>query len=674
MAGTLGSAVPVKSGSAFVYNLVTKRYHYGKPTLGQLNDSLVSMHQHAVVNGVHGINMPLLASGCDKLNFCRDVFPLILNAFGCSVITVRIYYLKPPPQLQDLFRDMELDRNIRGLAYVARIKSVNAHQGVDEAYGIVYQGKDTVDYGLFNSICAVHNEKFFYARKVNKDVGVFTMRECLVAARNFPMVGTAGASMLEFPMTFTEFGHFAYQHGVLSSSSGCEVLSKVATVGNEATKEGVANKVVVESLPKAVTAPASTTARQTTKTKKEEIDRMLKSTFKSGADFRVVSEDAGAYTESERQHMSLVSKEAGFPHIISDNDIPHSGEEVLGGNPSTGYTNLTMDAMRDKCDVAEAKNESLELLVKEKDEVIQTLKTQLESIRESNTKFMSSNDLLVADKRARRSDGATEVVEGLKDEFGLLKGVSAKITGLSLAVASNGNEQTELLAEIVGSLEELPDRLSKTFAGYESAVNTNSQILAGNVKMIWSVLEDFGISKNNPLVDIPGTLASLARVDVEPVPVPQFDASTQTYSLPGADTAVEDLASNGLSRWTSSRFKSASATPRQLFRRTFSDYVSLEEEDNEEVREVDSNGVPKQMGAVQTGIGSSSSGQSAQFLLQPEVTPRKNSGLGMLPDPPANNNHHSASSQFARRTVWAQPPPSFKRGSDHLEKRSTKRS
>ena len=137
MAGTLGSAVPVKSGSVFVYNLVTKRYHHGKPTLGQLNDSLVSMHQHAVMNGVHGINMPLLASGCDKLNFCRDVFPLILSVFGCSVITVRIYYLKPPPQLQDLFRDMELDRNIRGLAYVARIKSVNAHQGVDEAYGIV---------------------------------------------------------------------------------------------------------------------------------------------------------------------------------------------------------------------------------------------------------------------------------------------------------------------------------------------------------------------------------------------------------------------------------------------------------------------------------------------------------------------------------------------------------
>ena len=104
----------------------------------------------------------------------------------------------------------------------------------------------------------------------------------------------------------------------------------------------------------------------------------------------------------------------------------------------------------------------------------------------------------------------------------------------------------------------------------------------------------------------------------------------------------------------------------------FLDYISLEEE--EEVREVDSTGVPRQIGAKQTGIGSSSSGKSVQFLLQPEVTPRKNSGLGLLQDPPANNNRHAASSHFARRTVWAQPPPSFKRGSDHLEKRSTKRS
>ena len=69
---------------------------------------------------------------------------------------------------------MEVDRRIRGVAYIGRIKGVNSHQGVDEAYGIVYQGKCEMDYTLFSSMCSTHNDKFFYARKVNKK-NMFTM-------------------------------------------------------------------------------------------------------------------------------------------------------------------------------------------------------------------------------------------------------------------------------------------------------------------------------------------------------------------------------------------------------------------------------------------------------------------------------------------------------------------
>ena len=659
--GTLGFAFPVKTGSGFVYNLVTKKYYYGKPTIGLLHDSLVSMHHHALDNGVHGIKMPLLGSGCDKLNFCEDVFPLLLNVFGCSAITVEIYYLEAPSQLRSLFREMDVDRKIRGLAYVARIKSVDAHQGVDEAYGIVYQGKETVAYGLFNSICSIHNEKFFYTRKVNPDVGVFTMRECLDAVQNFPMVGTTGVSMLEFPMTFKEFGEFAYQNGVLSSSGGFEVLSKGKTAVSTKPETVLTNDVDVEHHPTVEKVPASTVEAKTAK--KVEMDRMLESTHKAGSDFRVISEDAGAYTESERQRLGVVNKDGGFT-IVHETDIPHSNEEVLGGNAATGYTNLTMESLRDRCNVAETKNASLELLVKEKDEVIDTLKTKLESIKESNTKFMSSNDLLIAEKRARRSDSAAEVVDGLKDEFGLIKGMSSKIAGLSSVVTAKGDDHTQLMTEIIGSLEDLPNRLARTFAGYEATVNSNSQILAGNVKMVWSVLEDFGISKNNPHVDIPGTLASLARVEVEPVPVPQFDASSQTYSLPGYGTAEDDLAVNGLSRWTSVA-KPSTPAPRMLFRKPFNDYVSLEEDDD--VREVGSDGGPKQAGMGQFGpLGASSSRQS--FLLHPDVTSGNSSGQGMLPTPLVNNNPHTTALHFARGgAVWAQPPRSLKRGSDHLE-------
>ena len=34
-------------------------------------------------------------------------------------------------------RDMDLDRRVRGVAYIGRIKSMDSHQGEEEVYGVV---------------------------------------------------------------------------------------------------------------------------------------------------------------------------------------------------------------------------------------------------------------------------------------------------------------------------------------------------------------------------------------------------------------------------------------------------------------------------------------------------------------------------------------------------------
>ena len=74
--GLLGSGVPVSSGQILIYNLKAKEKYSGKPTLNMIKRGLVSMHDHAVSNGVPEIKMPLSGSGLDKLDF-RDVLHVL---------------------------------------------------------------------------------------------------------------------------------------------------------------------------------------------------------------------------------------------------------------------------------------------------------------------------------------------------------------------------------------------------------------------------------------------------------------------------------------------------------------------------------------------------------------------------------------------------------------------
>ena len=78
------------------------------------------------------------------------------------------------------FRAMDMDHQFYGKAYIGRMKAVDDFGGDDLLYAIVYKGsKDTVDLNLFKSVCTTHNDKFFYAKSINKESTTFTMRNCL---------------------------------------------------------------------------------------------------------------------------------------------------------------------------------------------------------------------------------------------------------------------------------------------------------------------------------------------------------------------------------------------------------------------------------------------------------------------------------------------------------------
>ena len=63
-----------------VFNLVTKKQYFDKPTLVTMKDSLVRMKELSKTNGVSKIAMPTIGSGLDKLKWSyvsgeiKDVF------------------------------------------------------------------------------------------------------------------------------------------------------------------------------------------------------------------------------------------------------------------------------------------------------------------------------------------------------------------------------------------------------------------------------------------------------------------------------------------------------------------------------------------------------------------------------------------------------------------------
>ena len=89
---SVGAAVPVFDQGRFIYNLVTKRRYWMKPSLSSLFSSLSSMFLHAEQNGVADISLPKIGSGCDKLIFELDVLPQLKQLFSTSNINIHIFW------------------------------------------------------------------------------------------------------------------------------------------------------------------------------------------------------------------------------------------------------------------------------------------------------------------------------------------------------------------------------------------------------------------------------------------------------------------------------------------------------------------------------------------------------------------------------------------------------
>jgi hypothetical protein len=206
------------------------------------------------------------------------------------------------------------------------------------------------------------------------------MRECLTASSNFPMLGDSGVSMLEHPMTFPEFGLLAYELGFLSSESGLEILKeKDASAGGKTIDSSAAVKIVVQEVP--VPSPPKVVPKLSkASVDKKRISDMMKTASCTVIDKRIFSEDPSAYKQSERQLLGLGNPgtDGAEQGLLGGDDIPFSNEEVIGGVSSSGFANLTVDGLRDRCLVAETKVESLGLVIGERDEEIALLKAQLE--------------------------------------------------------------------------------------------------------------------------------------------------------------------------------------------------------------------------------------------------------------------------------------------------------
>ena len=91
-AGSLIAHFSSQNGN-WIYNLVTKKRHYDKPTYYNLRKSFCRMKSHMLMYGIKEINLPQIGCGLDKLEWAR-VFIIILCLFANTDIRVNIFLQK----------------------------------------------------------------------------------------------------------------------------------------------------------------------------------------------------------------------------------------------------------------------------------------------------------------------------------------------------------------------------------------------------------------------------------------------------------------------------------------------------------------------------------------------------------------------------------------------------
>lgn len=88
----VGQAVLWQKMGISVFNLITKKYVYQKPTLETLEESLRSMKTQVVKNQIMKLAMPLIGCGLDGLRW-EDVEKLIKHTFDDVDVEILICYL-----------------------------------------------------------------------------------------------------------------------------------------------------------------------------------------------------------------------------------------------------------------------------------------------------------------------------------------------------------------------------------------------------------------------------------------------------------------------------------------------------------------------------------------------------------------------------------------------------
>jgi len=75
-----------------VFNLITKRNYWNKPTYDTLRASLLAMKQIMINRGIHEVCMPFIGCGLDGLQW--DIVKLIIiEVFEDTDFTINVYYL-----------------------------------------------------------------------------------------------------------------------------------------------------------------------------------------------------------------------------------------------------------------------------------------------------------------------------------------------------------------------------------------------------------------------------------------------------------------------------------------------------------------------------------------------------------------------------------------------------